>query len=68
MHIFFPLLLIPYLVHAADLDIKLKTGVFRGAVTSAGTEQWLGLRYALPPVGDLRFKAPVPVTQASDAL
>ncbi|KAK7461949.1 hypothetical protein VKT23_008382 [Stygiomarasmius scandens] len=52
---------------SSTLDIPLKTGTFRG--TSAnGTEKWLGIPYAQPPVGSLRFKAPVPITKRSNSL
>ena len=50
------------------IDIKLKTGTFRGLSTSNGTEKWLGIPFALPPVGQLRFKAPIPITKASNSI
>lgn len=44
-----------------SLIIKLNTGTFRGARADNGTERWLGIPYAVPPLGELRFKAPVPL-------
>ena len=52
----------------STIDIKLKRGTFRGLSTSNGTEKWLGIFFALPPVGQLRFKAPVHITKASSAI
>ncbi|KAF8150884.1 alpha/beta-hydrolase [Crassisporium funariophilum] len=53
---------------AGTVDVELKTGIFRGVSTPNGTEKFLGIPFALPPVGALRFKAPVPVTKASTAI
>lgn len=53
---------------ASNLDVRLTSGVFRGVSTQNGTEKWLGVPFALPPVGPLRFKAPVPITTPSSVL
>lgn len=31
---------------------------YEGTALSSGVTQWLGMRFAAPPVGDLRWKAP----------
>ncbi|KAJ3499904.1 hypothetical protein NLJ89_g10025 [Agrocybe chaxingu] len=64
----YPLLAIGATPPPGIVDIQLRTGVFRGIVTPNGTEKWLGIPFAQPPVGSLRFKAPVAVTAPSRAI
>ncbi|TBU37597.1 alpha/beta-hydrolase [Dichomitus squalens] len=50
------------------LVIHTPSGTFRGVATANGTEQWLGIPFAQPPIGSLRFKAPVPFTNRSTSI
>ena len=36
---------------------------FEGSVIEPGLATFQGIRYAQPPIGDLRFKAPIPINQ-----
>ncbi|KAI9056969.1 alpha/beta-hydrolase [Trametes sanguinea] len=47
-----------------SLVVRTTSGTFRGQNTGNGTERWLGIPFAQPPVGSLRFKAPVAITNA----
>ena len=38
--------------------VDLNYTSYRGTANSNGVTQWLGIRYAAPPLGDLRFRAP----------
>lgn len=38
--------------------IDLGYSVYEGVRLDAGVDQFLGMRYAAPPLGDLRFRAP----------
>lgn len=48
------------LTQAVDVTVNLNYSTYVGTEQTGGTgvTQWLGIRYAAPPVGDLRFKRP----------
>lgn len=48
---------------ATSLTVSTTSGTFAGFNNGKGLEAWLGLPFAQPPVGSLRFKAPVPITK-----
>ncbi|KAF2965742.1 hypothetical protein GQX73_g7824 [Xylaria multiplex] len=43
---------------AANLSVNTTCNTYTGIAGTDGTAQWLGIRYAAPPVGDLRFRPP----------
>ena len=45
-------------VFAVQPVVHLNYTSYRGAALDNGVTQWLGMRFAAPPVGDLRFSAP----------
>lgn len=46
------------LTYACAIDVDLGYASYRGHSSSNGVSQWLGMRYAAAPVGNLRFEAP----------
>ena len=58
------------LVSAVGPLVNLGYTQLQGVAQSQGITQWLGVRYAAPPVGQLRFRAPLdplPTTGVVDA-
>jgi cholinesterase len=45
-------------LQARTAAIDLGYTKYQGTDLSNGVSQWLGMRYAAPPLGDLRFRAP----------
>ena len=51
---------------SADLLVHLTSGLFVGQASLVNqTDRWLGIPFAQPPLGKLRFKAPVSITNPS---
>jgi carboxylesterase type B len=43
---------------SASTVVDLGYARYEGQTLSTGVTQWLGMRFAAPPLGDLRFAAP----------
>jgi len=46
---------------ADNLVVETKSGQLKGITREAGGAQFLGIPFAQPPVGDLRWREPVPI-------
>jgi cholinesterase len=57
-----PRLLVPVfllsIVEAVEETVNIGYSVYKGQALSNGVSQWLGIRYAAPPLGELRFAPP----------
>ena len=63
----FLLLFLPFLPLVAPAIVTVSSGTFRG-LTVNGTDRWLGIPYAQPPLGSLRFEAPVPISRSAGGI
>jgi len=50
--------LLPTLVFSVNPLVKLDYTSYQGTSLPNGISQWLGIRYAAPPLGNLRFSSP----------
>lgn len=46
-------------------SVDLGYAQYQGTLLSSGITQYLGMRYASPPLGDLRFRTPQPPQSSS---
>lgn len=57
-----PRLLVPILLlsiaEAVEETVDVGYSIYKGQALPNGVSQWLGIRYAAPPLGDLRFAPP----------
>lgn len=44
--------------HQPNLNVDVGYTQYKGIRTPNGIDKWFGMRYAAPPLGDLRFRAP----------
>ncbi|ODH39832.1 hypothetical protein ACO22_01775 [Paracoccidioides brasiliensis] len=57
------------LVHAVDPLVNLGYAKYRGVQNPGGVTHWLGMRYAAPPLSQLRFAAPKdPLKETKDQI
>lgn len=47
------------IANAVERVVDLGYAKYGGRIVGDGTTQWLGMRYASPPLGLLRFRAPL---------
>jgi len=52
------ILILSTLVDAISTVVNLNYTSYRGTHRPDGVSDWLGIRYAAPPIGQLRFAAP----------
>ena len=45
--------------------VKTRYGTFNGFVDENGVKTWLGIPFAQPPVGKLRWQAPQPLAPSN---
>ena len=53
---------------ADDCTAKTRYGTFNGFVDENGIKTWLGIPYAQPPVGKLRWQAPQPLEPSNQTV
>jgi len=58
-------LLTPFVAHAAGPLVKIDSGIVQGQTVGA-VNAFLGIPYAAPPVGNLRWKPPMPPAKWED--
>ncbi|CAG8955333.1 hypothetical protein HYFRA_00011316 [Hymenoscyphus fraxineus] len=60
-----PVMSIPLTNETYAPVVDLGYSQYQGVSLSSGVDQYLGIRFAAPPLGDLRFRAPSPPPQIS---